>query len=334
MNIIRSTEKSYAIDLIKNEQPELILVNYKLSKKTDENICRLIKSNALAEAIPVIFLVKSYNNSVISAGFKEGCIDFLVKPINVDEAFSKIKTHLTIRRLQIQLADTNVKKDRFFSIISHDLRSPFMALIGLSDILSQSLSELTKTEIKELAQKLSKTTRNTYSLLENLLEWSHLQKSTFEPGKENFDLYILCKKVIDLFQQNAVEKDIKLNMKIGMKTEVFADENMIYAILRNLVANAIKFTNKSGNVTLSSRKLNNFVEVSVADNGIGISQQNIKKLFRIDMNFTSPGTANERGTGLGLLLCKELVEQNGGKIWVVSKPGKGSTFKFTLPKFK
>ena len=236
-----------------------------------------------------------------------------------------------INQYNEELKVLNVNKDKFFSLIAHDLKSPFNALLGYSDFIINEYEELTNEEIFEGNQHINKAAKNIYSLLENLLHWSGIQTGGIAYQPTNFLLYNLGKKVFELYQKNADNKGIELILKMDKFGEVYADENMIYTVLRNLVSNAIKFTSSGGEVVLSSQILENCLEVLVEDNGVGISEDDCERLFRTDLSHSTRGTNNERGTGLGLILCKELIDKNIGHLNVKSRLNEGTTFTFTLP---
>jgi two-component system, sensor histidine kinase and response regulator len=250
-----------------------------------------------------------------------------------------ILTDFTERKKQIEqlqlyadeLKNLNISKDKFFSIIAHDLRSPFNGLLGFSTVLLEELQELTHEEIKEYAGYIHTSAKTVYNLVDNLLQWSRIQTGRIEYQPIKIDLYEEVFKSIELFNSNAITKKIKLLNNIELNTYVFADQNMLRSILQNLISNGIKFTKSGGSVKISSKEKNNFIEIEIADTGIGIETKDIAKLFRIDSQFSNLGTLNEEGTGLGLILSKELVEKNKGQIWVKSIVKKGTSFLFTLP---
>jgi PAS domain S-box-containing protein len=229
------------------------------------------------------------------------------------------------------LQKLNADKDRFISILSHDLKSPFNSILGFSEVLTEDIRKLNTDEIEDIAKNINKSARNTLYLLEDLLAWAMMQqgKIIFKPQK--LSLADICKNILEILNPNAVAKNITINYYIADRIKVFADIDMIKTVLRNLVSNALKFTNNGGTISVSSEENSENVTISISDNGVGIKAENIKKLFNISEVITTKGTAEETGTGLGLLLCKEFVEKHGGKIWVESEVGKGSEFKFTLP---
>ena len=230
-----------------------------------------------------------------------------------------------------ELKNLNTSKDKFFSIISHDLRSPFNALLGISEYTSQFFTELSKDEIKESITDIHSSAKKVYDLMQNLLEWTQIQTGRLEVERSRIDLQELSNNIIELYKESAEHKDVKLVNNISDEIYITADKYMIEAALRNLISNGIKFTHSGGSVTVSSKVNNDFAEISVADTGIGINSDNQDKLFRIDEQFRKDGTANEKGTGLGLILCKEFVEKNGGSISLESKENIGSKFTFTVP---
>ena len=242
-----------------------------------------------------------------------------------------LAAHDELQRTNTQLQDLNASKDKFFSIISHDLRSPFNVMLGYSQILDERFDELERERIKKDIKKLRKSAEGLYALLENLLTWSRIQRGAIEYDPEVFDLSDVADENLDLFCARAEQKEITLRSTIQMNEMVYADENMVNTVIRNLVSNALKFTPPTGRIELSVQPAGEYAEVSVADTGTGIIEEDIPKLFRLDAQYTNIGTDGEKGTGLGLSLCQDLVEKNGGEIWVESEQGKGSTFKFTLP---
>jgi PAS domain S-box-containing protein len=229
-----------------------------------------------------------------------------------------------------QLKEANAAKDKFFSIIAHDLKNPFNALLGFAQMLSDNLSELEQDELRDIVSRVNSNAQSAYSLIENLLQWSRAQTGRLEYNPEKIELKTLVEDSFKILAGQSENKQIKL-INETQPFNIYADPNLTKTILRNLLSNAIKYTGTGGSVTISSKEDNNMIEVSVSDTGVGMPHEALEKLFRIDTKYSTPGTAKEAGTGLGLILCKEFVEKQGGKIWVNSETGKGSTFTFTLP---
>jgi PAS domain S-box-containing protein len=233
-----------------------------------------------------------------------------------------------------ELKTLNSAKDKFFSIISHDLRSPFNALLGITEYVSQSFGELSPEEIRDSFRNVYTSSQKLYNLILNLLEWSRLQTGRFEIDKTAIEVFSLVEEVKDLYKENARMKNIHIESDVPAGITIHADRYMMETIMRNLVSNAIKFTPFGGWVTIESFIKDGVVEISVNDNGTGISRENLNKLFRIDEQYRTDGTADEKGSGLGLILCKEFVEKNNGTISAESEEGKGSRFTISLPLYR
>jgi PAS domain S-box-containing protein len=230
------------------------------------------------------------------------------------------------------LRDLNQNKNKFFTIISHDLRNPFSVLMGLSDILKREGSEMDQTQIQEISNMLYSNVQNINVLLNNLLEWSRIQfeKVNFQP--EKLDLNDCVSKISRLIKPYADNKKIKIKNCIESNLMVYADKNMLDSVLQNLLTNSIKFTNEKGDISVIAEEKDRFIQITVADTGVGFDAQLLNKLFKVG-NYSKRGTANEIGSGIGLVLCKELVEIHGGKIRAEAEQGSGSRFIFTLPNY-
>ena len=240
-----------------------------------------------------------------------------------DEAEIKLKNE--------ELINLNATKDKFFSIIAHDLKSPFNSIIGFSNLLIRQIEEKDYASIEKYAGIIQNSSQQAMDLLMNLLEWSRSQTGRIVYTPEKIDISTSINKAAELFLALAQQKSITIYLETSANLSFFADKAMINTILRNLISNAIKFTNVGGEISISAKQMLNDLVVSVSDNGVGMDEKSISMLFRIDQNHTTLGTNEEKGTGLGLLLCKEFVEKHGGKIWVESFPGKGSKFHFSIP---
>jgi PAS domain S-box-containing protein len=230
-----------------------------------------------------------------------------------------------------RLRELNSTKDKFFSIIAHDLMSPFNSILGLCEILSQNIKDKDYQNIDEYSQAIISSSRKAFALLVNLLDWSRLQtgRIIFNPVQINFKTII--NDNIELFKNSALQKEVLIETDIQPDLNINADYNMINTVIRNLLSNAIKYSSKSGNIRISALQNAHETEFSIRDTGVGIRDDDIDKIFRLDIQFSTPGTASESGSGLGLMLCKEFVEKHNGKIWVESKLNKGTTFKFVIP---
>ena len=250
----------------------------------------------------------------------------------VAQVIARRRTSEEIKKYADELNQLNQTKDKFFSIIAHDLKNPFITILGFSDLLLSDYSELNEEERLFYISEMKKTAETSHNLLLNLLQWSRSQtgRIEFNPTELQIDNVIL--ENIELMMATAERKKIKIIYEIIKPKVVYADKDMLNTIIRNLISNSIKFTKQGGTITLETYDAEDFVEVSIKDTGIGMTKESLKRLFRLDTSHTTPGTEKESGTGLGLILCKEFVEKNGGTISVKSDLGKGSTFIFSLPK--
>lgn len=233
-----------------------------------------------------------------------------------------------------QLSELNATKDKFFSIIAHDLKNPFNTLLGFSRYMVENFDSISETEKKEYLTAIRDTADHGFKLLENLLEWSRAQtgRITWEP--DDIFMSALVSETVDIMTKAAENKNINILSFIPEKVKAYGDENMVKTVLRNLISNGIKYSHSGSRIVLSCKNKNDELVFSVQDFGIGISDEHRKKLFNLDSSFTTKGTDNEIGTGLGLILCKEFIERNNGRIWVESEPEKGATFYFSLPATK
>jgi signal transduction histidine kinase len=244
------------------------------------------------------------------------------------------KTNKKLASSENNLKALNATKDKFFSIIAHDLKNPFQALLGFSEIIYSRAHDLTPEELEEYAKAINDSSQNLFNLLGNLLQWSRTQLGTTSINPEIINLEMGVKEVLETMSMAANEKNLAIQAHIPANLQVIADKNALMSILRNLISNAIKFTYPKGHVEIEAIPHKSEVQIRVIDTGKGITQEDLTKLFKIDSNFSTKGTANEQGTGLGLILSKELVNKCGGDIWAESEKGKGSIFTFTLPKPK
>lgn len=234
-------------------------------------------------------------------------------------------------RLNKQLMELNATKDKLFSIIAHDLRSPFTAILGFSELLNSHAQKEIDAKSEDYLKIINSTAKSTLNLLDNLLAWARIQNGTLEFKPFDLHLQQIVNEVIEIIKPNAKIKNISVVSSQLEGTIVYADQNMIQIVLRNLLSNAIKFTNKDGTIQIIAAPNNSEVRITIKDNGIGICEELRNNLFKINANTTMIGTEEEKGSGIGLILCKEFIEKHGGRIWVESEEGKGSEFNFTLP---
>ncbi len=331
-----------AIKTALKKMPDLILLDINMPVMDGYEACKALKNDERTSNIPIIFLSALNEKENIVKGFDYGGVDYITKPFNKAELLSRVSTHLELKyskdKLKTQneeLKELNATKDKFFSIIAHDLKSPFSALLGFSTLLSEHFDKYDVPKQKKFVDFIHDGLQSTHKLLDNLLLWSRTQRGIidFNPTKEN--LYLLSTETIEPLKSSFVYKSIALKKEIPDDIFITVDKEMLVTILRNLISNAIKFTPKEGEITIMARTITNdnqkVIEITVKDNGVGISPKVQSKLFKITESVSTKGTEKETGTGLGLILCKEFVEKHNGKIWVESEIGKGSIFSFTIP---
>ena len=241
----------------------------------------------------------------------------------------KLDEKLNLYAKELELA--NNTKDKLFSIISHDLKSPFNSILGFTDLLHNQYDDYTDEEKKKFILSIKESSESTYALLEKLFAWSLSQSGGIKAYPQKIDLKEIADNKLNLLKNIAASKNITLINKIDPNTFAFADIQMVKTVILNLLNNALKFTHKDGNIIIDNCLNNGFVQISVMDNGVGIPSSCIENLFKVNLTYSTLGTSNEKGTGLGLIICKDFVENNGGKIWVDSILDKGSKFSFTLP---
>jgi signal transduction histidine kinase len=262
----------------------------------------------------------------IISNANENCLVTLVDITDLKIAEAKIK------KANEALIKLNAEKDKFFSIIAHDLRSPISSFMELTRFISEEVADLTTADIKRITTSMTTSTRKLYGLLENLLQWSKFHQNLIPFNPKLVQLLPLVNESLETIMESAASKEIVITNTIPRETALWADSVMLQSVIRNLVSNAVKFTPKGGEITLSAKTAEEKnVEISVKDTGIGMNPKMAKNLFQLNQQVNRKGTEGEPSSGLGLILCKEFVEKHGGKIWAESVEGKGSTFFFTIP---
>lgn len=344
-HIMLIQEPEEALKISESKCPDIILLDIIMPEMNGYDVCRKLKENEKTFHIPVIFMSGLSETEDIVKGFDAGGVDFIVKPLRKEEVLSRIATHLRICRTEkelkkqslmlIEVNDTlkaiNETKDKMLSIISHDIRTPIGNIVSFVDMILSDYDFYDMEKIRAYLDIIKFSASSCYHLIDNLLKWAFIQKKQLKPNPRIIDLKELTLEMISFFSNSADKKDIKLKSEIFKDIKVWADEEMIKTIIRNLISNAIKFTNKSGRIIINAAVKEGFVEFSVSDNGVGIEDERLEKIFNKKDFTTTYGTENEKGSGLGLILCSDFIELNDGKIWVESEAGKGSNFIFTLP---
>ncbi|MFP4114578.1 MAG: response regulator [Spirochaetota bacterium] len=328
--VLVSQDGERALTLAREQHPDLILLDIMLPGISGFEACERLKSDPATADIPVIFISALTDIQDKVRGFEAGGVDYVTKPFQQEEVLARINAHITIKRQREELDRLNATKDRLFSVISHDLRGPFMGLLGALELLRDSTDDMDARTTHELIESLYDSAEKTYHLLENLLEWARSQRRT-EMHQRAVDLRELVLENVQLFGIAAEQKGITLSANVPDSLAVYADRDMISTVVRNLVNNAVKFTPANGSVTVEATSRREFVELQVRDTGIGIPEEHIDGLFELGKSVSRSGTSGEHGSGLGLMLAHDYVVRNGGTITVESTPGEGSSFRVTLP---
>ncbi|MBI1882135.1 MAG: hybrid sensor histidine kinase/response regulator [Chloroflexi bacterium] len=368
VEIIQATSGFEALSLTLEHDFCLAIVDVQMPEMDGYELVELLRGNPSTANLPIIFVSAIFSDEYHHRkGYDAGAVDFLSKPFVPEILLSKARVFLDLYHQRIKLEElinqlhaknevleneikqrqeaetalqrANRDKDRLFSIISHDLRNPFQVLLGNTEFMLEQIEHLTKADIEAMTQSVYKSARTAFNLLENLLTWSRLQQERIEYDPGPVDLNELAENTVALLEEMALSKKIRLSHSIEEELFAYADSYMVDTIIRNLTSNALKYTPPEGQVTLSAHRNGvspdqpdaKWVEVKVTDTGIGISPENIAKLFKIDVHHTTPGTAQEAGTGLGLILCQEMIKKNGGQIWIDSEENKGTTVTFSVP---
>lgn len=330
---------SKAKEFLISQTPDLILLDVVMPDVSGIDACKALKLNTKTKDIPVIFLSALSTPSDKVSGLQAGSVDYVSKqPFQKEELLERVKTHIllkksldTIKQNEIELKKINASKDRFFSILSHDMKNPTAAIIGLSELLMMKSDKYNIPDVRETAENINTSIKTLYNLMENLLEWSMLQSNEMKHRPKNVIISDLIAESTEIYKNNFEKKNILFSTEVKDRIIAYCDPDMIKTIIRNLLSNAIKFTKPNGEISLKTNIINNYVHIAIKDSGIGIDESTIGKLFLIEEKFSTEGTMKEKGTGLGLILCKELIEKNEGEIWVTSEPEIGTTFTFSLP---
>lgn len=319
--------------------PDLILLDVMMPGINGFETCRRLKANETTKDIPIIFMTGLTEPKTKVKGFEIGGLDYIAKPFYYQEVIARVNVQLALRKLQHQLQHQNkqlqalnTSKDQFLSIIANDLKKPFAEIFVSAEQITQQLDSHRHEDAKQTVKHLQSAVENYQALLENLLLWAKVQQGIIDYAPKPIDLAHMFVKNVALLTPYAIEKQITLTNLLPERLLITADITMLDTIIHNLLSNAIKFTKAGGNVEVVAASDDQSVIVSIKDTGIGIPAEKLPALFQIDQKYQQIGTADEKGTGLGLILCKEFVERHGGRIWVESEIKQGSTVHFRLPK--
>lgn len=328
-----------ALEQVEKENPDLVLLDVMMPDMSGFEVAQHLKSNPNTADIPIIFLTALNSTADIVKGFQVGANDFISKPFNKEELIIRVTHQISLvaaKRLILskteELQRTIAGRDKLYSVIAHDLRSPMGFIKMVLNMLILNLpSEKIGAEMYELLTMANQTTEDVFSLLDNLLKWTKSQIGKLNVVYQDVDLVEVTDGVIEIFSMVASLKKIRIHEMKPEKMMVNADIDMLKTVVRNLLSNAIKFSKENSEVLVKMEEVDGMAVVSVQDYGCGISEEGQKKLLHTDTHFSTFGTNNEEGSGLGLLLCKDFVVKNGGKLWFTSKEGEGSIFSFSIP---
>lgn len=328
-----------ALEQVEKENPDLVLLDVMMPDMSGFEVAQHLKSNPNTADIPIIFLTALNSTADIVKGFQVGANDFISKPFNKEELIIRVTHQISLvaaKRLILskteELQRTIAGRDKLYSVIAHDLRSPMGSIKMVLNMLILNLpSEKIGAEMYELLTMANQTTEDVFSLLDNLLKWTKSQIGKLNVVYQDVDLVEVTDGVIEIFSMVASLKKIRIREMKPEKMMVNADIDMLKTVVRNLLSNAIKFSKENSEVLVKMEEVDGMAVVIVQDYGCGISEEGQKKLLHTDTHFSTFGTNNEEGSGLGLLLCKDFVVKNGGKLWFTSKEGEGSIFSFSIP---
>ncbi|WP_274950540.1 hybrid sensor histidine kinase/response regulator [Bacteroides cutis] len=328
-----------ALEQVDKEHPDLVLLDVMMPDMSGFEVAQYLKANANTADIPIIFLTALNSTTDIVKGFQVGANDFISKPFNKEELIIRVTHQISLvaaKRLILkkteELQRTIAGRDKLYSVIAHDLRSPMGSIKMVLNMLILNLPvEKIGDEMYELLTMANQTTEDVFSLLDNLLKWTKSQIGSLNVVYQDIDVVEVVDSVIDVFNMVAGLKKITIREEKVDKLPVSADIDMLKTVVRNLVSNAIKFSNEGSEVLVKMEEKDGMAVVSVHDHGCGIDEEGQKKLLHTDTHFSTFGTNNEEGSGLGLLLCLDFVNKNGGKLWFTSKQGEGSVFSFSVP---
>lgn len=329
-----------ALEQVEKENPDLVLLDVMMPDLSGFEVAQRLKANPATKDIPIIFLTALNSTADIVKGFQAGASDFISKPFNKEELITRVYHQISLvaaRRIIVskteELQRTIAGRDKLYSVIAHDLRSPMGSIKMVLNMLILNLpAEKIGNEMHELLTMANQTTEDVFSLLDNLLKWTKSQIGKMTVINQDIDLVEVVESVTEIFNMVAGLKKITIRIhKPERRMYVNADIDMLKTVARNLLSNAIKFSSEGSEVQVEMKEVGGMAVVSIMDHGCGISEEGQQKLLHTDTHFSTFGTNNEEGSGLGLLLCQDFVVKNGGKLWFTSQERKGSTFCFSVP---
>jgi len=331
-NVALALDGKNAIKILESTEIDLILMDIMMPEMDGIETTKIIKQNEKLCDIPVIFLTAKTQPKDIVNGFQTGGVDYITKPFNSEELKMRVKNHLDLADAKNTIVEFQKTRDRLYSIKAHDIRAPLASISMLLDGITEKYIDTSGPNFDKLIREISIHTKDTLILIQNILEWTKTQSKAIVLTPENINIHELVEKEVNNLSINMQEKHILFSKLIPENLIAYADEITVSNIFRNIISNAIKFTSHFGKIEITYKETLSFVDVIIKDNGVGMSPYIIEKIFTRDEHFTSKGTNNEKGTGLGLYMVKDFVKLNKGKIKVESELEKGTTFTVSLPK--
>ena len=316
-----------AFTVLNENHIDLILLDVMMPEIDGYDVCRKIKGNDKQKEIPVIFLTAKTSPEDIVKGFEAGGVDYLTKPFIRAELLVRVKTQLELYFAKRKLQNTMKTRDKLYSIIAHDLRAPFASISMLINLVTDENLSPENLDIKELMAHMGKIAHETETLLNNLLVWTKLQSDAIILRPQQLAIFSILADCLNLLEGNLREKAISVELNINKDLTAYFDEITIHTVFRNILSNSIKFTREGGKISVNADLIEgNKLAIKIKDTGVGMPEHIVRKIFDNDESYSSFGTKNEKGSGLGLKLVKDLVEQNRGTVNVESEEGKGTVF--------
>lgn len=337
--IVTASNGGQALEQVEKENPDLILLDVMMPDMSGFEVAQQLKSNTKTAEIPIIFLTALNSTTDIVKGFQVGGNDFISKPFNKEELIIRVTHQISlvaakrviVRKTQ-ELERTIVARDRLYSVIAHDLRSPIGSIKMVLNMLILNLpEEKIGREMSDLLTTANQTTEDVFALLDNLLKWTKSQIGKLNVVYQDIDIVEVVDGVVEIYNMIARVKKIKIREEKPSSLAVLGDIDMVKTIVRNLLSNAIKFSNEDSEILVKLEEKEGMAVINVQDHGCGMDEESQKKLLHTDTHFSTFGTNNEEGSSLGLLLCQDFIQKNGGKLWFTSTKGEGSTFSFSIP---
>jgi two-component system, sensor histidine kinase and response regulator len=317
--------------LMEEQMPDLILLDISMPVMDGYEVCERLKADNKLKDIPVIFVTANALTEDLVKGFAVGGVDYITKPFKKEELLVRIRTHIELSESRRKIVEMNYNRDKLYSIIAHDIRSPLSGILQTIDAIDQGFISTSDKEFMEIIRYLSDKTRETHVLLNSLLQWTKLQTNGSSLQPVVVELNFLLTSCVKLLHAVAQAKHINISIQEGEYRAV-CDEMSMHTVFRNLVSNAVKFSKPGGSINISFGETPDAVKVTVSDEGVGMSSDVLQKIFVNDEHFSSSGTENEQGTGLGLMIVKDFVRKNNANIQVESELDKGTRITVTIPR--